>query len=76
MCYNETKKEKGKLISDLQEQLINGDIDDLLMNITKSKEDYIQKDEDIIFQITTSENQKNKNSNISTIDLGDCEERL
>ena len=31
----------------------------------------------MIFQITTSENQKNNNnSNISTIDLGDCEERL
>ena len=76
MCYNTSNIEKGKLISNLQEQLINGDIDDILINITESKEDYIQKEEDIIFQITTSENQKNKKSNISTIDLGDCEERL
>ena len=77
MCYNETNKENDKIISNFQNQIMNGDIDNILNNITESREDYIQKDDDIIYQITTSENQQNNNkSNISTINLGDCETRL
>ena len=35
------------------------------------------KDNDMIYQITTSENQKNKeNKNISSIELGECENIL
>ena len=46
-------------------------------NITQNKKDFVQQENDMIFQITTSENQKNNNnSNISTIDLGDYEDRL
>ena len=46
-------------------------------NITEGKKDIIKKEEDVLFQMTTTENQKNNsNKNVSTIDLGDCEEKL
>ena len=48
-----------------------------IYNITENMEDFTLIDKDIIYQITTSENQKNnKNKNISTIDLGECEKIL
>ena len=41
------------------------------------KQDLVAADKDIIYQITTSDNQKNNNySNISTINLGECENKL
>ena len=77
ICFNSTDNEKGKMISSFQEQIQNGDIDSLLKNISETKDDYFQREEDIILQITTSENQKNNTKgNISSIDLGDCEDRL
>ena len=46
-------------------------------NITENKKDIIKKEEDVLFQMTTTENQKNNsNKNVSTIDLGDCEQKL
>ena len=52
-------------------------MDSLLTNITKKKEDILIKTNDTIYQITTTENQKNNtNKNISTIDLGECENIL
>ena len=56
---------------------MNGDMDDILKNITENKEDFIQEEKDMKLQLTTSENQKNSsNKNISTIDLGECENEL
>ena len=52
-------------------------INNLLSKITKDKEDLIIKDRDIIYQITSTENQKNKNYfNISSIQLGEYENKL
>ena len=50
----------------------------LLKNVTDGiKQDLIATDNDILYQITTTENQKNNNySNISTINLGECENKL
>ena len=46
-------------------------------NISENKKDIIKKEDDFTFQMTTSDNQKNNtNKNISTIDLGDCEDIL
>ena len=46
------------------------------VNISEKK-DIIKTDKDVIYQMTTTENQKNcTNKNTSTIDLGKCEERL
>ena len=45
--------------------------------INENKKDYIIEQNDIIYQITSSYNQKNKvYDNISTIDLGECENIL
>ena len=68
---------KDQLISNIQDDIMNRRIDPLLDNITKTKQDLLVKENDTIYQITTSDNQKNnKYNNISTINLGDCEDRL
>ena len=77
ICFNSTDNEKKKMISSFQEQIQNGDIDSLLKNISETKDDYVQREDDILLQITTSENQKNnQKGNISSINLGHCEDRL
>ena len=75
---NEMILAKDKKIHELKENLINGDMNGILKNITENKEDLIQVDDDkTSFQITTTENQKlNKNNNISTINFGACENKL
>ena len=46
-------------------------------NISESKEDKVEVKNGVIYQVTTSDNQKNNsNKNISTLDLGDCEQIL
>ena len=66
-----------KIIELIKNDLINGNLDSLLVNVTELKQDLIVENDDIIFQITTTENQKNNNySNISNINLGECEDRL
>ena len=71
---------EDEIIENIKEGLINGDLDSLLSNVTDGeKKDLIAKDKDknIIYQITTTENQKNNEyKNISTINLGYCEDRL
>jgi len=75
---NEMILAKNKKINELKENIMNGDMNDILNNITENKEDLIQEDEDkTTFQITTTENQKlNKNNNRSTINFGTCENKL
>ena len=51
--------------------------DEVIENILDKKIDFVQKGSNITFQITTLDNQKNnQNNNISTINLGDCEDIL
>ena len=52
-------------------------MDYMFNNASENKEDFVKKEDDVIYQITTSENQKNNSkNNISTLDLGDCEDTL
>ena len=68
---------KDQLISNIQNDIINHKIDDLINNITETKQDLVVREEDTIYQITTTENQNNnKYNNISSVKLGDCEDRL
>ena len=78
LVHDEIIIAKDKKISELKENIMNGDLDDILKNITDNKEDFIQKDEDnTMLQITTTENQRsNPNTNISTINFGTCESKL
>ena len=68
---------KDQLISNIEDDIINRRIDVLIDNITKTKQDLLVKENDTIYQITTSDNQKNNDyKNISSLNLGDCEDRL
>ena len=71
-------KNKDKIIDNIRKDLSNGKLDNLLFNLTNgTKQDLLVQSKDIIYQITTTENQKNNEyKNISTIDLNLCEERL
>ena len=74
---NNENLNNDKIIELIKNDLINGSLNILLENVTKLKQDLIVENKDIIFQITTTENQKNNNySNISNINLGLCEDRL
>ena len=57
---------------------MNGSLNILLLNVTDGeKKDLIAQDKNTIYQITTTENQNNNEyNNISTVNLGDCEDRL
>ena len=67
---------KDKIIDNIREDLLNGNLD--LFDLTNgTKQDLLVQQNDIIYQITTTENQKkNEYKNISTINLNLCEERL
>ena len=74
---NEINKTTYKIEDERDKEIENfrGIISDF--NVSENKEDIITKKDNVQFQITTSDNQKNNtNKNISTIDLGDCEKRL
>jgi hypothetical protein len=74
---NNENLNNDKIIELIKNDLLNGNLESLLVNVTELKKDLIVENNDIIFQITTTENQKNNNySNISNIDLGECEDRL
>ena len=61
----------NNIMSDIESGNLNDIIDDLLIG---EENDYVIKKDDIIFQLTTSENQEsNEYNNISSIQLGNCE---
>ena len=74
--YNESIEFKQEMIDNIRNYLINGKIN--FENLTQGEEDYlIIKENDIIYQITTSKNHIfNEYDNISTINLGKCENIL
>ena len=68
---------KDKIINSIVENIENGNLDSIIEEVTSGEKDFFIQQDDIIFQITTTENQnKNEYNNISTIDLGDCEGEL
>jgi len=70
-----TVEYKDNIITNLMDDIINGNFNSLLDDIVEGeKDDLIISQEDISFQVTTTENQnKNEYINISTIHLGNCE---
>ena len=68
---------KDEIIKKIKNEIISRQLDSLISNITERKEDLLIKTNDTIYQITTTENQKNNTyKDISTLDLGKCEDRL
>ena len=69
---------KDNMINNIVDNIINGNLNSLLTDIISGeKNDFYIKEDDIIFQITTTDNQNNNEySNVSTISLGECEDKL
>ena len=66
--------EEDKKIKNFRDNIFN---DDIIKDLIDNKKDFIQQDKNITYQITTSDNQKNNsNNNISSINLGTCEDIL
>ena len=71
-------EQKDNMINNIVDNIINGNLNSLLDEIVSGeKEDFYIKEDDIIFQITTTDNQNNNEyNNVSTINLGECEDTL
>ena len=65
-------------LENLKKEFKDGSLDELISNtIFVEKKDIIIKDNNILYQITSTYNQNNNEyNNISTIDLGTCENKL
>ena len=73
-CFLNEITEEDRIIKIFQEYIFNSDI---IKNVTENKTDYILDKDNVIYQITTTENQKlNEYKNISSINLGNCEDIL
>ena len=77
---NDSPEIKDNMMTNIKEELMNGGLDSLLKNVTEGeKNDLVMKDNKVIYQFTTTENQNNngdQNYNISIINLGECENKL
>ena len=68
---------KDNMINTIIDNIISGNLNSLLTEIVNGENDFYIKEDDVVFQITTSDNQKNNEyNNVSTIDLGECEDVL
>ena len=69
---------KDYMINNIKEEIINGSMNSLIDKILDGeKKDLVKKEDNIIYQNVSTDNQKNnKYNNISTILLGECENIL
>ena len=61
------------MITNLKDGILGGSFDNIL---EKDSSDYIMEIDNITYQITTSDNKKSNQNNISSISLGKCEQIL
>ena len=66
------------MISNIEKEIMCGGMDELISNvINNEKKDLLINEDNTLFQITSTQNQKNnKNNNISTVILGEYENIL
>ena len=76
--YNYSIEFKQNIINKIREELVKGGIDKLINNsLFDKREDLLVNQKNIVYQITSTENQKKKvYSNISIINLKECENKL
>jgi hypothetical protein len=68
---------KEIMTNKIRDDLTNGNMDDLISDVIDNNKDLLTKEKNVVYQITSTDNQnKNEYSNISTIQLGKCEEQL
>ena len=72
------KTAQDNIIQSIKTDLTNGNLKSILSNVINgSKTDFVLEDTDAIYQLTSSDNQKNNDyQNVSSILLGDCEDKL
>ena len=76
IAYNSIQT-KDNLLETIRKEIKDPSMEDLLKNVTnENKKDLFIKAENVTYQITSSYNQNNKEYNISTIQLGICEDIL
>ena len=69
--------EADDITLNIRNGLLNGNFDSLLLDVIEEKNDLLYIDNNIIYQITSTDNQKyNKYNNISIINLCECENKL
>ena len=75
LCKTNNNVDKDNMVKNIRMDIENHSLDTLISDIIiKEKKDYIVKDNDTIYQITSTEIQNNYNyNNISKIILGECE---
>ena len=74
--YNKTLS-KDEIIKMIENKIEDHSMDSLITDIIEEQKDLLIKEENLLLQITSTENQRNnKNKNISTIILGECENIL
>ena len=82
--YSETDNENSKddikdeMINEIRNDLLHGKLDTVITEkICEQHDDFILREENVLYQITSSSNQiNNKYNNISTINLGECENTI
>ena len=78
--YDKNKSEtikKDDIKKNIDEDIINHNLDPIISDIIKNKEDKNRKEDNALYQITTSDNQNSFTyTNISSIKLGECEKIL
>ena len=75
ICKINYKDKNIKLSTKIIEEIINGNLDELLEQIIQNKKEIIFNEDYAIHQITSLNNQLN-NSNLSSIDFKECEDLL
>ena len=75
---NNNTSNKDNIIINIQNELINNNLNKYIDNIIiKQHEDLFFYENNIIYQLTSTYNQNNNiYNNISTINLGECENKL
>ena len=74
---NGTLNKNDIIIKSLQESITSGSFSNIINDVIGEGNDFTISNENALYQITSSDNQKiYKNNNFSTIDFGECEETL
>ena len=79
LCFasGENQLNKDDIIKNIRTDIITNNLDTLIKEVINEKQDKYVEEDNVIYQITTSDNQNNNNyTNISSIHLGECEKIL
>ena len=70
------QSQNDQTLSEFQDNIVNGNFKEIISKVNQG-EDFVFEDNDISYTFTNTKTQKdNINNNISTIDLGECENEL